>query len=174
MAWQPYYSGFGPYQSTYPYGQIDFDFQQPDGQFICSGNILPFRFVTLDETGGIRQSVAGDWPLAVAPQNTQAYNTPYAGTTGYPLETYGDSYECWLELGGTVRAGRFLVPDDDGKGIEGLMNQAYAAQALQDGTSGSLIRVKVLRIGPLMPECYSDFSYEFDYEFGNDCSGRQP
>lgn len=173
MAYQPFY-GPAPYGQWYPYDQNDFDFQQPNHSFVCSGNILPFRFVTLEDAGTIRQSVSGDWPIAIGPQNTQAANTIYAGTAGYPLETFGDCYDCWLMAGGTVRAGRFLVPDDEGRGVEGLQDQQYAAKSYQDGSVGQLIRVRVMRIGPLIPDCYSDWSYEFDYEYGNDCSGQQP
>lgn len=174
MVYQPFFLQPPGTYLSYPYGQVDFDFQQPNGQFLCGGNIRPFRFVTLEDAGTIRQSISGDWPIAVSPQNTQTYATPYAGTLGSPLDTFGDSFECWLELGGTVRAGRYLVPDDEGRGIEGLMSQNYAAQAFQSGTVGQLIRVKVLRLTPLTPNCYSDWSYEYDYEYGNDCSGQQP
>jgi hypothetical protein len=80
MVYQPYFSQPPGTYLSYPYGQVDFDFQQTNGQFICGGNILPFRFVTLEETGTIRQSIVGDWPIAVSPQNTQTYATPYAGT----------------------------------------------------------------------------------------------
>jgi len=172
VVFQPSY-GLPPYGVSYPYGQFDFDFQQSNRAFVCSGNILPFRFVTLDDAGTVRQSVADEWPIAVAQQNTQSAGTVYAGTAGYPIETFGSGYDCWLMAGATVRAGRYLMPDDEGRGIECLLSSFIAAQSYQDGAVGQLIRVRVLRIAPLSPQCYSDWSFEFDEDYGNDCDGPQ-
>ncbi len=171
MVYQPFYS---VPQLRYPYGQADFDFQMPNGAFTCTGPIYPSRFVTIDGSNAVRQSVSGDWPIAIAQDYTQSPFGPYAGTSGYQIQTFGNGFDCWLMLGGDVRAGRFLVPDDEGRGIEGLMNQSYAAQPYQNGSAGQLVRVKVVRLGPLMPDCYSDWSFEFSYEYGNGCSGQQP
>jgi hypothetical protein len=171
MAFQPPGYGFGAYISTYPYGQVPFDFQQPNDLPIASGNIYPFRFVSISGSGMVAQSVRGDWPIGISPQNTAVWNSDYAATQGYPLETYNNGQDCWLMLGADVQAGQMLKPDDVGCGIPALSGDPSGAKAYENGSSGNLICVRVLRLAPLVRSCYSDWSAEYSYEFGNDCQG---
>ncbi len=173
MTFQPIYNQ-PPYGLTYPYGQIPYDYQTPNRAFTAAGNILPSRFVSLTDAGLIAQSIVGDWPLAVSQSYTQAYNTNYAATAGYPIETFGDSQDCWLMLGANVTAGQLLKPDDEGRGIPAFVGDCSSAKAYEGGAADTLIRVRVLRSAPLVRDCFSDWSYEFDFEFGNGCNQYQP
>ncbi len=169
MPFQPYYPPSDAYGYPYPYGQIDFDFQITNGAFDVSAPVYPFRFVTLDGNRRVAQSVLGDWPIAITNQNTQAWNTNYAATPGYPVQTFGDGRDCWLMLGADVTFGQALKPDNEGRGIPALVGDCSAARAYQDGAAGTLCRVKVARLPPQVRGCYSDWSFEFSFEFGNGC-----
>ena len=169
MVFQPWSMGFAGYVNTYPYGQVPFDFQVPNDLPTASGNIYPFRFVSISGSGTVAQSVRDDWPIGIAPQNTAVLDSPYAATLGYPLQTFNNGQDCWLMLGADVTAGQLLKSDDEGRGVPALVGDCSSAKAYETGTSGNLIRVKVLRLAPLVRGCYSDFSADYSYEFGNDC-----
>lgn len=70
---------------------------------------------------------------------------------GMPAEVCGPGEQCKAELGGSVNAGNFLAPDNDGKLINapqeaapGTADLYVIAMALQDGADSEIIQVMVV------------------------------
>lgn len=175
MPAQPFYLPIGPTQLPLGYGQPSADFQIPNEIFTATGPIYPCRFVTIDGSNKVRQSIANDWPIGVSQNNTALANTVYAATAGYQLQVYGMGRECWLELGGDVQPGNSIMPDSLGRGVLACgVEDLIAAVAYEQGSAGQLIRVKVLRRIPIAQNCgFSEYSYEYSYEFGLPCNCDQ-
>jgi len=121
--------------------------------FIAGGNISPSRFVRQDDTADFQvlEADANSKLAGISMEGTReapipSVSTALAAQSGEPLQVYGDTEECLLELGGTVRPGEDLKSDADGKGVTiaaGATVQEIGAVALENGVDGELIRVQV-------------------------------
>lgn len=122
-------------------------------QLVAGGNISPSRFVTQSTTDWkVTQSGAGSKVLGVSQVGTNfapipEVSSPYAAIAGQQLSVFEDGEECLLELGGSVTAGDELKSDASGKGVvlAGSGAENIGALALQSGSSGELIKVRVHR-----------------------------
>lgn len=119
-------------------------FNVPNNSMKAAGNISPSVFVTLSDEFTVSQSGTGDAPFGVSALTTNSFNGTYAATDGQPIAVFGAAQECWLTLGGSVSAGALLKPDANGCGVTASTNDKVGAEALQAGSSGNQIRVKVL------------------------------
>ena len=121
----------------------------------ANGTIRPSVFVTLDTAGDeqVVQSTTGDLPFGVSqegmkrtPGLTGSDNT-VAAEAGDLLRIYGLGDDCLLYCGGTVTAADFLKPTGGGLAITATVGtDKIGAQALQSGTSGQKIRVRVVQM----------------------------
>lgn len=124
-------------------------FQSPNSTFRAGGTIAPFRFVKQSGNYGAVQAGAGEAPIGVSQQATNAFNvTDVAASSGQPIGVYGNSQECWLEFGGSVTAGDRLKSDSAGKGVTASGSDGSGAVALEGGSSGNLYRVRVQIANP--------------------------
>jgi len=119
------------------------------------GNIAPSRFVKLDTSnpGYCLQCGAGEdiWGISSPTTRRMAlsgWDDGYAGVLGDGAMNVigpGDD-EALLEIAATISAGTRLKSDADGKGVAATSDKdKTGAVALEDGVSGSLIRVKPMR-----------------------------
>jgi hypothetical protein len=118
--------------------------------FLAGGNIYPARFVTYSGANTVTQAGAGNKVFGISQVGTNTAPVPevtsqYAAQSGQQLEVFGDNDETSLELGGTVSAGDELKSDSNGKGVvlAGSGAENIGAVALEAGTSGQLIKVRV-------------------------------
>lgn len=122
--------------------------------FLASGNIYPSRFVSIvsGSRGYVAQATASTPVAGVSTEGTfyapgTAADSGYAGVDTYPVPLKGPGRTCLLKLGGTVSAGDRLVSDASGQGtkldVTATGHQYIGAVALDNGVSGSLIRVQV-------------------------------
>lgn len=122
---------------------------------MANGDIRPSRFVELQNASGIAKAIEANANERVAGISQDGTNTaPIPGITstnaaesGQTLQLHIEGEECLLELGGTVTAGAFVKSDADGKGVvaltTGTVLQEIGAVALDNGSSGEKIRVKI-------------------------------
>jgi hypothetical protein len=121
-------------------------FNVPNRTYIVStaGNINPGVFATLTGDMTIGQSVSGDAPIGITALGARAYNVTYLGIPGDEVGVFGEGQECWLNISTTVTADQLLKPDANGNGIPATSGNQVGAIALEGGTSGSQIKVRVL------------------------------
>lgn len=120
---------------------------------IAGGDIRPFRFVSWDtaEDHQVLESNSGDTKLAgicggatdMAPLD-DLVSTNLHAADGEHVRLYSQGDVTLLQLGGSVTAGDYLKPDNDGQGVTAtLATDPIGAQALQSGSSGDRIEVEV-------------------------------
>ena len=122
---------------------------------VAGGNVNPCRFIKLDSSAdfqavlataatddlfGISQDAQRTAPITGA--------SDYAAVSGESLPHYENGSVCLLELGsGGATRGNLLVSDGSGKGVvaasSGTALQCIGAQALESGSAGEFIRVKI-------------------------------
>lgn len=129
---------------------------------MAKGTIRPCRFVKLDASNphGALECDANDIPIGISYDGTNKppieglVTTAYAAEAGQSLPLYGDGDICLLEAGDNVVTGNRLKSDNDGKGVPiattGTTIQHFGAVALENGASGTLVRVQV-KIGSERP-----------------------
>jgi hypothetical protein len=119
---------------------------------VANGTIDPSVFVKYDSSakaGFFLQAGAGDVPYGISQQATRrvpalGLDDGHAALITESLRVYEDDDECYLQIAGTVTLGQYLKPTTGGKGIAVTTNNdVYGAIALQPGTSGKVIKVKV-------------------------------
>jgi hypothetical protein len=119
-------------------------FQNPNATYLAEGTIAPFRFVKVSGNFQAEQAGAGELPVGVSQQASNAFNSlTVAATAGQPIGVYSEAQECWLEFGGSVTAGDRLKADASGKGVTATSTEASGAVALEGGSSGNAYRVRV-------------------------------
>jgi hypothetical protein len=121
--------------------------------FVCGGNIAPSRFVKHSTAADftVLQADLNSHPMGIAQAWAQDAPIPgastLAGEAGDHIQVHqpgsGDDNDStvWIELGATVTAGAYLMPDADGKGIAATTGKYYGARADEAGDSGEKIRV---------------------------------
>ncbi len=123
----------------------------------ASGNINPARFVAQMPGSDFQviQSTASTRPVGISHNGTQEApgtdaDAGFAATNGRLLRVYNTGEEGYLELGGVVSAGDFLVSDSVGRGVTASLtstsNQTLGAFALQSGFIGHKVRVQVRQL----------------------------
>lgn len=122
----------------------------------ATGNIYPSRFVKLDTSADSSVAQCGNDGKAFGISAEFKKGAPitnavaYAAESGDDLAVYTEGEICLLEYGGTVTRGDYLRSDANGKGvaIDTLYNhpQIIGAEALQSGSTGTLGRVKIVRM----------------------------
>jgi len=126
--------------------------------FYVNGNVGVSCFVkpytSADNTVAIAST--NDIIAGISSEAGRAPNLPgvtvYAGITGDQMKVYGDGQVCLLTLGtGGATAGDKLKSDSSGYGVvaatTGTTVQQIGAEALQTGSAGDRIKVRVLRHG---------------------------
>jgi hypothetical protein len=121
--------------------------------FVSSGSIYPSRLVAgvSSEPFYVEQSTASKRHIGVSQKGTYyapgtAADDGYAGVDGKPVKVHQEGEEAILKLGGTVAAYDLLTADASGQGVAITASTALqyvGAIALQDGSSGEFIRVRV-------------------------------
>lgn len=121
-------------------------------QMEAGGNIYPCRFVSYSGEYVVTQTGANGKCFGISQPGTNEAPTPsesngYAAISGQQLTVYQETSEPLLELGGTVSAGDELKSDTNGKGVAlaGSGSENIGAIALQDGVSGTKIKVRMIR-----------------------------
>ena len=124
--------------------------------FKASANIRPSRFVKFSGTNTVAECDAGEQMIGIsgeasgyAPLPSQ---TEYAAASGDPCTIYmvGDGLQedrpVLLVLGsGGATQGALLKSDNEGAGVAvASNNDKYGALALEDGSEGEAIRVRVV------------------------------
>lgn len=126
----------------------------PSSNFKCGGNVRPSRFVKISADHTVIEADANEDAVGISHESGRepplpSVSTIYAGQDGDFMPVYGDGDECLLTAGDTITAGLYLKSDADGQGVPvattGTTNQLARAQALEGGSSGELIRVRVVR-----------------------------
>jgi hypothetical protein len=133
--------------------------------FRAGGKIYPSRFVTIDATTSygtdfvVTQAGASAAPIGVSQDGSRL--TPgvqaltasdlYAADGGQPIQIYGLSDVCLLEVGtaANITAGQLLAPDANGAGILAATGKYAGAIALENAAKSTasqtnLVRVQVL------------------------------
>jgi hypothetical protein len=121
--------------------------------FVASGNILPSRLVAgiSSEPFQIEQSTASKRHIGISQKGTfyppgTAADDGYAIPDGKTGRVHQNGEEALLKLGGTVAAFDLLTADASGQGVAisaSTALQYVGAIAMQDGSDGQFIRVKV-------------------------------
>jgi hypothetical protein len=121
--------------------------------FISSGSIYPSRLVAgvSSQPFYVEQSTASKRHIGVSQKGTYyapgtAADDGYAGVDGKEVKVHQEGEEALLKLGGTVAAFDLLTADASGQGVAITASTALqyvGAIALQDGSSGEFIRVKI-------------------------------
>lgn len=117
---------------------------------VASGDINPSRFVMpISSTAfAAAQATAGSKIVGISHEGTRRFDATLCASDGEGFRVYGEGEHCLLELGGTVVADDFLVPDADGKGVTADLTATanpvwVGARAAEGGASGNKIRVTV-------------------------------
>jgi len=145
-------------------GSSGFDFQELNECYYAAGNILPSTFVTILPNGQVQQSQSGDWALGVSASYAESIYTNYAAQTGSTINIYGSAQECWIRVASTVLPNQFLKPAGDGSGYAvpvSNYSDYKSAFALQGGSAGDLIRVRVMRKRLGIDEYTFEYSNEY-------------
>lgn len=126
--------------------------------YVASGDVYPSRFVSQVQQVPAQfpanyqvaqQSAAGQAIVGISHEGTRypqglSWSTGQCAIDLQPFVVYGDNQECLLELAGTVNPGQYIKATTDGKGIVGTPGtDNIGARAIERGTSGCKIRVKV-------------------------------
>lgn len=118
--------------------------------FKASVALLPSIFVKGDTTAAFYATVAENSSsplLGVVHDGTRVAPIPEASEThaahaGETVRIHGEGDTCRIKLGGSVTAFDLLTPTTTGVAITHSSGW-YGAQALEDGSSGDLIRCQV-------------------------------
>lgn len=113
----------------------------------ASGDILPFRFVTMSGAfQGAAAAAITNYPVGVSDGSVANFaNTQSGGlhaSSGLPI-TLQPSNTVQIELGGTVAAGDFLMPKAASAGVAVTATGSTAVSAyiaLEAGATGEVIR----------------------------------
>jgi len=124
--------------------------------FKASANIRPSRFVKFSGTNTVAECDAGEQMIGISAESADTAplpgNSEFAATSGQPCSIYfiGDGQQedrpVLLVLGsGGATQGTLLKADADGAGIAvASNNDKYGALALEAGSAGEAIRVRVV------------------------------
>ena len=116
---------------------------------MASADIRPCRFVTPSGEFTVAESNSGERPIGISQEGgrqvplNDVTNDGLAAKSGENIRIFGEGDECLLMLGGSVTAGDYVKPDNDGAGVTAGAAAIAGARALQTGVSGEKIRVQV-------------------------------
>lgn len=127
----------------------------------AGGNIGPCLFAKLSTSADFTALVAGANEVTIGITDEGSRNAPgtaaddgLMAVAGENINVFGPGRVCLLTLGGTVARGARIKSDANGAGVTvattGTTVQEYGAIALQSGTSGQKIRVRVTQ-GAIRP-----------------------
>jgi hypothetical protein len=106
--------------------------------------ILGHPFLIVDKA-------SGDTPIGVSGQGIRLYpndmftNDLRLAASGEPLPFFNSTQVTYLEINANITAAGELMSDPDGKGIAAATGGKVGAVAIQSGTAGQLILVKVVQ-----------------------------
>lgn len=116
--------------------------------FTASATVEPCRFIKVSGNGTYAHAGSNEDVLGISDRYSRHYNDVSAADAGEgaPVKTV-DGDIAYLELGGTVTAGAYLIAGANGVGVAaattGTTVQNIGAQALKGGASGEIIPVKI-------------------------------
>ena len=112
-------------------------------QLIASGSINPYRFVSISGAfQGAAANAITDTVVGVTDGSTYAWDKTEHAISGRPISLVPSDLVS-IQLGGTVAAGDFLMPQATGAGVAVVAAGATARSsyiALEAGASGEIIK----------------------------------
>jgi sulfur carrier protein ThiS len=124
--------------------------------FTASADIRPSRFVKISGNYTVAECDANEWPIGISAEYGEnapipSQSTEYVADSGHSCPVYTEStpidQPVLLILGsGGATAGVLLKSDTNGAGVAvASNNDIYGAQAMEAGSSGEAIRVRIVR-----------------------------
>lgn len=123
--------------------------------YTASDNIRPSRFVKISGNYTVAECDANEWPIGISAEYSEnaplpSQSTEYVANSGNSCPVYNETNThdrpVLLILGsGGCMAGQLLKSDTNGAGVAvASNNDIYGAQALEAGSSGETVRVRIV------------------------------